>query len=115
MFRLSLMVTVTFLVLGNACTAESDDRLDARDVVTSDDGTEDVDEQDQDEVLQIPDTGACLGASIGGACAPSGRTCGTHDECCCGLCAASQTCMCENGRFVCGAYADRCLRPECSE
>lgn len=115
MFRLLSIVVITFLVFAPACTAESDEHVDTAEVVTSDVGSEEVDVEEPADVLQIPDTGACLGASSGGACAPSGRTCGTYDECCCGLCTASQTCLCENGRFVCGGSADRCLRPECEE
>lgn len=133
MFRLNSMATITCLVVVYACTSDRDERLDTTDAVMSADTfdrderlesadeeisadeTEDAADLNQEDVLQIPDTGPCRGASVGVACAPSGQTCGTYDECCCGLCTPSQTCMCENGRFVCGGYADRCLRPECAD
>lgn len=133
MFHLNSMVMVTSLVFAYACTSDGDERLETADAmtsvdtsdsdewletadaVTSADVTEDAGDLNQEDVLQIPDTGPCRGASVGGACAPSGQSCGTYDECCCGLCTPSQTCICENGRFVCGGYADRCVRPECAE
>lgn len=120
MVRLNSMVTIACLAFAHACTSDRDERADTADSLVSADETEEAADSSMadismEEVLQIPDTGPCLGASVGAACAPSGKVCGTYDECCCGLCTPSQTCMCENGRFVCGSYADRCLRPECAE
>jgi len=120
MFSLKSMVTITCFAFAYACTSDRDERSDTADGVMSGEETEEAADSNVadisvEEVLQIPDTGPCLGASFGVACAPNGKACGTYDECCCGFCTPSQTCMCENGRFVCGSSADRCLRPECAE
>lgn len=106
----------------NGCTEDQampEDDIDTgivADTSNFDTGTNDGDVHEDIEVFVIPSDKECLRAVPGAPCEPNGLPCGTAStECCCGYCTPSRGCLCEDGVFICGLYADRCLIPDCGD